>query len=102
MILAKPLTSFCSVYISFDLPEEYWINVSDTAKDFVKTCLTIDPNSRPTADEALHHKWLADTEPHFVQDSDGNMTNLLPQIQKAFDARKTCTHSFLIDMLAAC
>ena len=25
-----------------------------------------------------------------MQDRDGNATNLLPQIQKAFDARKTC------------
>ncbi|PSR75649.1 hypothetical protein PHLCEN_2v8940 [Hermanssonia centrifuga] len=70
-------------------PEEYWANVSETAKDFVRECLTIDPTSRPTAEEALNHKWLADAEPHFVQDQQGNMTNLLPQIQKAFDAKKT-------------
>ena len=71
--------------------EEYWANVSETAKDFVRECLTIDPTSRPTAEEALRHKWLASTEPHGVQDESGNMTNLLPQIQKGFDARKTCT-----------
>lgn len=76
-----------------NLIEEYWVNVSETAKDFVRECLTIDPTSRPTAEEALRHKWLADSEPHFVQDQHGNMTNLLPQIQKAFDARKTCTCS---------
>ncbi|KAI0797364.1 Pkinase-domain-containing protein [Irpex lacteus] len=70
-------------------PEEYWENVSDTAKDFVRTCLTIDPAKRPTAEEALNHKWLADTQPHYVEDKEGNMTNLLPHIQKAFDARKT-------------
>lgn len=70
-------------------PAEYWANVSETAKDFVRDCLTIDPASRPTADEALRHKWLASTEPHYVEDASGNMTNLLPQIQKAFDARKT-------------
>lgn len=70
-------------------PEEYWANVSDTAKDFVRECLTIDPASRPTADEVLRHRWLASSEPHGVQDASGNMANLLPQIQKAFDARKT-------------
>ena len=37
-------------------PEEYWQNVSATAKDFVKTCLTIDPVKRPTAAMALQHK----------------------------------------------
>ena len=70
-------------------PEEYWANVSQTAKDFVRECLTIDPASRPTADEALRHRWLASPEPHGVQDAAGNMANLLPQMKKAFDARKT-------------
>lgn len=37
-------------------PLEYWHNVSPTAKDFVKTCLTIDPVKRPTAAIALQHK----------------------------------------------
>ncbi|PIL28908.1 transporter [Ganoderma sinense ZZ0214-1] len=70
-------------------PEEYWANVSATARDFVTECLTIDPTSRPTAAEALKHKWLASEQPHFVQSPTGGPTNLLPQIQKAFDARKT-------------
>jgi calcium/calmodulin-dependent protein kinase I len=37
-------------------PEEYWQNVSATAKAFVRTCLTIDPAQRPTAAQALEHK----------------------------------------------
>ena len=37
-------------------PEEYWQSVSPTAKDFVRTCLTIDPAKRPTAAIALQHK----------------------------------------------
>ena len=37
-------------------PDEYWRNVSPTAKDFVKTCLTNDPAKRPTAAIALEHK----------------------------------------------
>ncbi|KAI0658115.1 Pkinase-domain-containing protein [Cubamyces menziesii] len=72
--------------------QEYWANVSETARDFVRTCLTIDPTSRPTAAEALQHKWLASEEPHFVPDPQspsGGPTNLLPHIQKAFDAKKT-------------
>ena len=69
--------------------EEYWANVSETARDFVTECLTIDPASRPTAAEALKHKWLAPEQPHFVQSPTGGPTNLLPQIQKAFDAKKT-------------
>ena len=75
--------------------EEYWENVTETAKDFVRTCLTIDPTKRPTAEEMLDHKWLSDSQPHFVEDKEGNMTNLLPHIQRAFDARKTCKFSFI-------
>ncbi|KAI0783276.1 Pkinase-domain-containing protein [Abortiporus biennis] len=70
-------------------PAEYWANVSDTAKDFVKQCLTVDPTNRPTAEEALKHKWLADASPHFVENEFGGPTNLLPYIQKQFDAKKT-------------
>lgn len=75
--------------------------MSDTAKDFVRTCLTIDPTSRPTAAEMLEHKWLASDQRHFVPDPaspSGGPTNLLPHIQKAFDAKKTCTSPFISDM----
>ncbi|KZP21322.1 Pkinase-domain-containing protein [Athelia psychrophila] len=71
-------------------PEEYWSNVSETAKSFVQACLTIDPASRPTAKQALQHKWLASDEPHFVSDENtGKPTDLLPHVKKAFDAKKT-------------
>jgi serine/threonine protein kinase len=67
-------------------PAEYWENVSETAKEFIRSCLTVDPAKRPTADEVLKHKWLA--RDHHV----GATTppDLLPQVKKNFDARKTC------------
>ncbi|KAI0299340.1 kinase-like domain-containing protein [Multifurca ochricompacta] len=71
-------------------PEEYWANVSETAKSFVTTCLTVDPAVRPTAVELLGHRWLADEKPHFVPDPEsptGGPTDLLPHIQKRLDAR---------------
>ncbi|KAG8850928.1 hypothetical protein FRB96_009561 [Tulasnella sp. 330] len=73
-------------------PVEYWANVSDTAKSFVISCLTIDQQKRPTATEALKHPWLASIKPHFVvdpQSSTGQPADLLPQFQRAFNARKT-------------
>jgi len=70
-------------------PAEYWENVSETAKDFIKRCLTIDPEKRPAAQDMLEHKWLSSKDPHFVTDSTGGATDLLPQVKKNFDAKKT-------------
>ena len=75
-------------------PAEYWENVSETAKDFIKWSLTVNPTKRPTAQEMLEHKWLSSKVPHFVTDSTGGATDLLPQVKKNFDAKKTC-ESFL-------
>lgn len=33
--------------------------MSDLGIDFIQQCLTIDPNSRPTASELMHHPWLS-------------------------------------------
>ncbi|KAJ3997338.1 kinase-like domain-containing protein [Lentinula boryana] len=71
-------------------PQEYWANVSQTAREFIRWCLTIDPNQRPTASECLKHKWLASATPHFVPDPEsptGGPTDLLPHVKKAFNAK---------------
>ncbi|KAH8080717.1 Pkinase-domain-containing protein [Cristinia sonorae] len=70
-------------------PEEYWMNVSDVARDFVRQCLTIDPLKRPTAEQMLKHKWLSDASPHFVENESGTPMDLLPYIKERFDAKKT-------------
>lgn len=69
-------------------PEEYWSNVSETARNFVKSCLTVDPELRPTAEQALQQPWLAAEVPHFVE-KDGQPADLLPHVKKAFNARRT-------------
>ncbi|KAF9435091.1 hypothetical protein BGZ76_006903 [Entomortierella beljakovae] len=40
-------------------PVEYWRGVSESAKSFVTRLLTVDPNQRMTAQEALEHPWLS-------------------------------------------
>ena len=40
--------------------------MSQTAKEFIATCLTVDPIQRPTAAEVLKHRWLTDEKPHLV------------------------------------
>eukprot|EP01053_Blabericola_migrator_P002976 Blabericola_migrator_1__2975@NODE_185_length_11802_cov_66_327567_g160_i0_p3_GENE_NODE_185_length_11802_cov_66_327567_g160_i0NODE_185_length_11802_cov_66_327567_g160_i0_p3_ORF_typecomplete_len598_score104_86Pkinase/PF00069_25/4_2e71Pkinase_Tyr/PF07714_17/3_8e41EFhand_7/PF13499_6/1_5e09EFhand_7/PF13499_6/5_7e07EFhand_6/PF13405_6/0_0031EFhand_6/PF13405_6/1_7e02EFhand_6/PF13405_6/1_7e06EFhand_6/PF13405_6/10Kinaselike/PF14531_6/1_1e13Kinaselike/PF14531_6/1_2e03EFhand_11/PF08976_11/2_4e06EFhand_11/PF0 len=38
-----------------------WSTISETAKDFIRSLLVRDPNERPSAEEALKHKWLQQT-----------------------------------------
>ncbi|ORY27639.1 kinase-like domain-containing protein [Naematelia encephala] len=38
--------------------ERFWRKVSDTAKDFIKKMLVVDPKQRMSAAEALRHPWL--------------------------------------------
>lgn len=59
--------------------------MSDTAKEFVRACLTIDPTNRPTAADLLNHKWLKEDVSAM-----GDNVDLLPSVKKAFDAKKTC------------
>ncbi|KAI1455099.1 calcium/calmodulin-dependent protein kinase type I [Annulohypoxylon moriforme] len=67
-------------------PAEYWRGVSDHAKDFIRRCLTVDPNKRMTAHEALSHAFIAD----YSLGGDGDRgQNLLPTVKKNFNARKT-------------
>eukprot|EP00511_Aplanochytrium_stocchinoi_P007376 CAMPEP_0204831178 /NCGR_PEP_ID=MMETSP1346-20131115/10058_1 /ASSEMBLY_ACC=CAM_ASM_000771 /TAXON_ID=215587 /ORGANISM="Aplanochytrium stocchinoi, Strain GSBS06" /LENGTH=411 /DNA_ID=CAMNT_0051961999 /DNA_START=576 /DNA_END=1811 /DNA_ORIENTATION=+ len=42
----------------FHFHKKYWSHVSDEAKNFIRSMLTYDPKSRPTANEALRHPWL--------------------------------------------
>ncbi|KAJ7721113.1 CAMK/CAMK1 protein kinase [Mycena metata] len=37
---------------------KYWKNVSEEAKTFIKRLLSVDPEERPTAEEALKDPWL--------------------------------------------
>ncbi|KAI1385925.1 calcium/calmodulin-dependent protein kinase type I [Hypoxylon trugodes] len=67
-------------------PAEYWRGVSDHAKEFISRCLTVDPNKRMTAHEALSHPFVAD---YSLGGDDNRGQNLLPTVKKNFNARKT-------------
>lgn len=86
------------------LPADYWRGVSDHAKDFIRRCLTVDPNRRMTAHEALSHGFVAPWNLAGAAASDDpveaaaqaqaareqqQQTNLLPTVKKNFNARKT-------------
>jgi calcium/calmodulin-dependent protein kinase I len=66
-------------------PVEYWRGVSKEGKDFIRRCLTIDPAKRITAHDALQHSFVTG-----YASSDGGLgANLLPNIKKNFNARRT-------------
>lgn len=70
-------------------PIEYWRNVSEAARDFIRRCLTVDPNSRMTSHQALQHAWIKPTDPTSPETPVGGGQDLLPTVKKNFNARRT-------------
>ena len=68
-------------------PEEYWRGVSDTARDFIRRCLTVDQGRRITAHQALSHPWIS--PPSDAAGTHGPGEDLLPVVRKNFNARRT-------------
>ena len=78
-----------------NLQAEYWSGISESARQFVRMCLTVDPTNRPSAGDLLNHDWLKLDEQAFVQDPSraaGNAVDLLPSVKAGFDAKKTCEY----------
>lgn len=69
-------------------PVEYWRGVSVAARKFIDRCLTIDPNARITAHEALQHPFVLQ-DAHQLGDEKAAHEDLLPTVKKNFNARRT-------------
>lgn len=65
-------------------PLEYWRGVSEEARNFIKRCLTIEPQKRMAAHEALQHAWISPDDSRT-----GTGEDLLPTVKKNFNARRT-------------
>jgi len=52
----------------FSFPDKFWAHISDSAKDFITGCLTVDPARRLTAMEALQHDWTTAIGVHATTD----------------------------------
>lgn len=70
-------------------PIEYWRNVTAPARDFIKKCLTIDPNQRMTSHQSLQHPWMKSIDPASPEVKEGGGEDLLPIVKKNFNARRT-------------
>lgn len=44
----------------FDSP--YWDDISESAKDFIRHLMCVDPNERITCEEAILHPWISGNE----------------------------------------
>ncbi len=66
-------------------PTEYWRSVSQNARQFINSCLTVDPNQRMTAHGALEHPWFSGGKSQSGRDGQ----DLLPTVKKNFNARRT-------------
>lgn len=70
-------------------PIEYWRSVTPTARDFINRCLTIEPNARMTAHQALSHPFVAEPLDTTSAADGTGARDLLPTIKKNFNARRT-------------
>ena len=65
-------------------PDDIWVNVSELAKDFIKSLLVTDPNLRPTAEGAQQLPWIKD----FSQRCSATSNNLNPNVVRSLVAFK--------------
>lgn len=68
--------------VQFDFPSPYWDDVSDMAKDLIKSLLVKDPKKRLTAEQLLEHPWVSGVATPRV-----SLPNVTQQI-KEFNARR--------------
>ncbi|CEI89237.1 Putative CAMK/CAMK1 protein kinase [Rhizopus microsporus] len=71
----------------YNFDDPCWDGISSQAKNFIERCLTIDPDKRITAHQALEHEWLAEKE---IKDEEHKKKeDLLPNLRTNFNARRT-------------
>lgn len=68
------------IHARYEFHDRYWHNISSEARDFINKLLSIDPRKRPTATEALNHRWMT-TDAALDQD-------LLEQVRENFNPRQ--------------
>jgi|TARA_B110001469_G_scaffold118516_1_gene125319 calcium/calmodulin-dependent protein kinase I len=75
----------------YEFLRPYWDPISDSAKDFIRQMLRVDPKQRITCDEALAHPWLAEGTKALPTTA---LPTLLPEM-KAMQAKRRMKAAFL-------
>eukprot|EP01061_Rhynchopus_euleeides_P010991 TRINITY_DN20565_c0_g1_i1.p1 TRINITY_DN20565_c0_g1~~TRINITY_DN20565_c0_g1_i1.p1 ORF type:complete len:595 (+),score=224.00 TRINITY_DN20565_c0_g1_i1:230-1786(+) len=66
---------------------QVWDGVSDDAKDFIRKLLTKDPHARPSAADALQHRWITGVELSAPLQRNASLAQSVQEL-KAFTMRK--------------
>ena len=71
----------------FEFHPDYWGTISKEAKDLITKLLTVDPEKRFTADQALNHPWIDLQDDKLASDLNNNLAELKKfQAQRKFKA----------------
>ncbi|KAI8094931.1 kinase-like domain-containing protein [Gilbertella persicaria] len=81
----------------YEYDEEYWSDISQSAKNLIDRLLTFDPNKRITAEEALLHPWITGSKEAGPRSS----TNLAPVIRKGYSSRGSFVGATLMYQLGS-
>ncbi|KAI7866746.1 kinase-like domain-containing protein [Spinellus fusiger] len=65
----------------FEFHDRYWRKISEEAKNFIRSLLTLDPSTRLTATQALKHTWMTGV--------DATDEDILETVRANFNPRRT-------------
>ncbi|CAO3576412.1 unnamed protein product [Absidia cylindrospora] len=68
----------------YEFDEEYWGDISDSAKNMIDNLLAFDPEKRITATDALQHPWITNEE----EEQALGKTNLAPGVRKGMHSNR--------------
>uniref|UniRef100_A0A7S4RVJ7 Calmodulin n=1 Tax=Alexandrium monilatum TaxID=311494 RepID=A0A7S4RVJ7_9DINO len=76
----------------YEMERQQWDAVSQQAKDLVRNLLVVDPTKRLTAEQALHHPWIArrDEMQAATHAVDGTVVDALCKFARASKFRRAC------------
>ena len=76
----------------FSMPSNEWKGISPEVKDLIKQMLTLDPNKRMSAQEALSHSWFKQKAKDVISK---NIGTLLLNKLKAFNTEEKLEHAVM-------
>ena len=70
-------------YGEYKFHQRYWSDISDEAKILISRMLTVDPQRRITAEEALQSSWIASADEDYYDDEEEEEEEIVYKPKKA-------------------